>query len=55
MGKAVRIDETTLKTERGKYERVCGKVNLSAPFVPFISILRCRQRFENEGLFFYLF
>lgn len=41
VGKAIKIDNTTLQADRGKYARICGEVNFSAPIIPFVSILGC--------------
>lgn len=55
LGKAVKIDATTLQISRGKYARVCVKINLAAPLVLFIMVLDCKQRVEYEGLFLICF
>lgn len=50
IGKAVKIDDTTLIVCRGRYVRVCVEVNLNEPLVPFIIVLGTQQRVEYEGL-----
>lgn len=55
VGKAVKIDNTTLQADRGKYARVYVEVNFSAPLIPFITVLGCLQRVEYESLFLICF
>lgn len=42
IGHAVKIDDTNLKIQWGKYARVCIEVELAPPLVPFITILGCQ-------------
>lgn len=50
IGKAIKIDDTTLIVRRGRYARVCIEVDLEKPLVPFITVLGVQQRVEYEGL-----
>lgn len=50
IGKTVKVDATTVDASRGRYVRVCVKVDLNAPLVPMVLVLGSPQRVEYEGL-----
>lgn len=50
VGRAIKIDSTTLTARRGRYARVCVEVKLDAPLIPFLTLLGAQQLVEYEGL-----
>ncbi|KAI5661200.1 hypothetical protein M9H77_20523 [Catharanthus roseus] len=39
LGKAIKVDQTTINVSRGKYARVCVQIDLKKPMIPYISLL----------------
>ncbi|KAL0294393.1 UNVERIFIED_CONTAM: hypothetical protein Scaly_3122100 [Sesamum calycinum] len=50
IGRAVKVDETTMAASRGRYARVCVEVDLTKPLVSMITLLGFAQAVEYEGL-----
>lgn len=50
IGKAVKIDSTTMGVARGRYARVCVEIDLLKPLIPKITLLGHSQTVEYEGL-----
>mgnify|MGYP001567182811 CR=1 FL=1 len=50
LGKAIKVDEVTLKAARGKYARICVEIDLTKPLIPFIWVHQDLQAVEYEGL-----
>lgn len=50
LGKAIRIDKTTLTVTRGKFARVCVQLDLRKSLTPYISPLGYLQKVEYEEL-----
>lgn len=50
LGKAVRADQCTVDSSRGRYARVCVEVDLKKPLVPQFLLNDDIQRVEYEGL-----
>lgn len=50
VGKAVKVDPTTLLPIRGKFVRMCVEFDLGEPLVPFVSVMGYLQPLENECL-----
>lgn len=50
LGKAVRVDMTTLKTQRGKYARVCVEIDFNKPLMSEVVVDGNTFAVEYEGL-----
>ncbi|XP_058764722.1 uncharacterized protein LOC131638194 [Vicia villosa] len=50
IGRAIKIDRTTTKQERGKYARICVAVNLAKPLLGMFQIDGSSYKIEYEGL-----
>lgn len=50
VGRAVKVDHTTMEVSRGRYARVCVEIDLRKQLVPKISLLGQPQPIEYEGL-----
>ncbi|XP_058725672.1 uncharacterized protein LOC131596965 [Vicia villosa] len=50
IGRAIKIDRTTTKQERGKYARICVAVNLAKPLLGMFQIDGSNYKIEYEGL-----
>lgn len=51
LGQTVKVDTTTTNVGRGKFARVCIKMDLNRPLVPSININGRVQPVEYEGLY----
>lgn len=50
LGRAVKIDSTTMAASRGRFAKMCVEIDLSKPLIPSLTILGQPQRVEYEGL-----
>ncbi|KAI5669426.1 hypothetical protein M9H77_19279 [Catharanthus roseus] len=50
LGRAVKVDPTTLSTSRGKFARIYVEVDFRQPLVPLTSVMGYLQVVEYEGL-----
>lgn len=50
IGKTIKVDKNTLKTERGKYARICVEVDLKNPLLAMFEINNRIYKIEYEGL-----
>lgn len=50
IGRTVKIDDTTLTVQRGRFARICVEINFGTPLTPFVTVLGCQQRVEYECL-----
>ncbi|KAL0292873.1 UNVERIFIED_CONTAM: ATP synthase epsilon chain, chloroplastic [Sesamum calycinum] len=48
IGRAVKVDETTMAASRGRYARVCVEVDLTKPLVSMITLLGFAQAVESS-------
>lgn len=51
VGTPVRIEHTAINVTRGRYARVCVKLNLQKLWVPVLNVMGRRQVVEYEGLY----
>lgn len=50
LGKAIKVDDTTMNVERGKYARVCVEIYLKKPLASRICLNGASFAMEYEGL-----
>lgn len=50
LGRALKVDHTSMRVERGKYARICVEINLKKPLGSRIKINRKAFNVEYEGL-----
>lgn len=50
LGNAVKVDDTSRETLRGRFARICFEVDLNKPIIPIVNVLGHNEAVEHEGL-----